>query len=142
VGKLYRLSGWMSTREAVADPTSRYPTAVAATLTMASFPFTNHSTVAGGTSDWQRSEVLFFATQHEDRVRLHLGLNGTATGTAWFDDVQVEEVDDIGEYIPLESVKWHGPAFRYVDKGWIIWFTSRQRDRIVHGQACLAPEWR
>jgi len=120
VGKLYRLSGWVSTREAVADPTSRYPTAVAATLTMASFPFTNHSAVAGGTSDWQRTDVLFFATQHEDRVRLHLGLNGTATGTAWFDDIQVEEVDDIGEYIPLESVKWHGPAFRYVDKGWII----------------------
>ena len=120
VGRLYRLSGWISTRDAVADPTSRYPTAVAAALTMSSFPFTNYSTVAGGTSDWQKCEVVFFATQATDRVRLHLGLNGRAGGSAWFDDVRLEEVRDIGEYIPLETVQWHGPAFRYTDKGWII----------------------
>jgi hypothetical protein len=120
VGKLYRLSGWISTREAVADPTSRYPTAVAATLTMASFPFTNYATVAGGTQEWRRSEILFFATQHEDRVRLHLGLNGNAAGTVWFDDVRMEEVLDISEYIAPETVRWFGPAFTYVDKGWTI----------------------
>jgi hypothetical protein len=120
VGKLYRLSGWISTREAVADPTSRYPTAVAATLTMASFPFTNYATVAGGTQGWRRSEILFFATQHVDRVRLHLGLNGKAAGTAWFDDVRLEEVQDISEYIAPETVRWFGPAFTYTDKGWTI----------------------
>jgi len=43
VGKLYRLSGWIHTEGAVSDPTTKYPTAVPACLTMASFPFTNHS---------------------------------------------------------------------------------------------------
>ncbi len=120
VGKLYRLSARVRTEEAAADPTSRYPTAVAAAVTMGSFPFTNHAPATGGTQEWRKTEVLFFATQREDRVRLHLGLNGTATGSAWFDDVQLEEVQDIGEYIPLETVKWFGPAFRYEDKGWIV----------------------
>lgn len=118
VGKLYRLSGWIKAEKAFADPTSRYPTAVAATLTMASFPFTNHAPVVGGTRDWTKVDVLFFATQKEDRVRLHLGLNGKASGKAWFDDLSVEPVTDISEYIPPETVEWFGPAFRYTDKGW------------------------
>ncbi len=118
VGQLYRLSAWVRTAKALSDPTSRYPTAVAATVTMASFPFTNHAPVVGGTQDWTKIEVLFFATQQEDRARVHLGLNGSATGEAWFDDLQVDQVDNIGEYIPLETVKWYGPAFRYTDKGW------------------------
>ena len=119
-GHLYRLSGWIRTDNAVADPTSRYPTAVAATLTMASFPFTNHAPTVAGTRSWQRVEVLFFATRERDRVRFHLGLNGTASGKAWCDDVRLEEVTDINAYIPPETVKWFGPAFRYVDKGWIV----------------------
>ncbi|MCC6397265.1 MAG: hypothetical protein IT282_09610 [Bacteroidetes bacterium] len=120
VGKLYRLSAWMRTDNAASDPTSRYPTAVAGTVTMQSFPFTNHAPAAGGTQEWRKSEVLFFATQREDRVCLHLGRNGNATGSVWFDDVRLEEVEDIGAYIPLETVKWFGPAFRYEDKGWIM----------------------
>jgi len=118
VGRLYRLSGWIKTEKAFADPTSRYPTAVSATLTMASFPFTNHAPVVGGTRDWTKVEVLFFATQKEDRVRLHLGLNGKASGEAYFDDLSIQEVTDIAEYIPPDTVKWFGPAFRYTDKGW------------------------
>ncbi len=118
VGRLYRLAVWIKTDGAVADPTSRYPTAVSATATMASFPFETHATVVGGTHDWTRSEILFFATRAADSVLLHLGLNGRATGKAWFDDVEVEEVDDIAAYVPLETVKWFGPAFRYTDKGW------------------------
>ncbi len=118
VGRLYRLSGWIKTEKAFADPTSRYPTAVSATLTMASFPFTNHAPVVGGTRDWTRVDVVFFATQKQDRVRLHLGLNGKASGTAWFDDISMQEVTDISEYISPETVKWFGPAFRYTDKGW------------------------
>jgi len=120
VGKLYRLTGWIRTEAAVADPTSRYPTAVAATMTMESFPFTNHSPVLGATRDWTKSEVLFFATARQDRIRLHLGLNGRASGRAWFDDVGIEQVQDISEYVPMETVRWFGPAFRYTDKGWIF----------------------
>ncbi len=120
VGKLYRLSAWIRTEGAVSDATTKYPTAVPACLTMASFPFTNHSQAVGGDSDWTRVESLFFATQREDRVRLHLGFNGSARGSAWFDDVLLEKVDDITEYIPLETVRWSGRGFRYDDRGWIV----------------------
>ncbi|MGD8439262.1 MAG: C45 family autoproteolytic acyltransferase/hydrolase [Holophagae bacterium] len=120
VGRLYRLSGWIRTSGAVSDPTSRYPTAVPAVLTMASFPFTNHSSAVGGDSDWSRVDSLFFATRRTDRVRLHLGYNGTARGTAWFDDIRLDEVDDITEYIPLDTVRWSGRGFRYDDRGWIV----------------------
>ncbi|MCP4903336.1 MAG: hypothetical protein GY906_40760 [bacterium] len=120
VGRLYRLSGVIRTRGVVSDPTTKYPTAVPTCLTMASFPFTNHSPTVGADSDWTRVESLFIATTAEDRVRLHLGYNGAARGTAWFDDVRVEPVDDITEYIPLETVRWAGNGFRYDDKGWIF----------------------
>ena len=120
VGKLYRLSAWIRTEGAVSDATTKYPTAVPACLTMGSFPFTNHSQAVGGNSDWTRVESLFFATQREDRVRLHLGRNGNARGKAWFDDVRLEQVDDITEYIPLETVRWSGKGFRYNDRGWIV----------------------
>jgi hypothetical protein len=120
VGHLYRLGAWIRTEGAVSDPTSRYPTAVPAVLTMASFPFTNTSPAVGGNSDWTRVEVLFFATTAEDRIRLHLGRNGTARGRAWFDDVTLEKVDDITEAIPLETVRWAGRGFRYQDRGWIV----------------------
>lgn len=120
VGHVYRLSAWVRTRAAAADPLARYPTAVAATLSMASFPFTNHSPAAGGTRGWTRVETTFVATAATDRVRLDLGRNGTATGRAWFDDVTLAEVGDITEVIPLERVRWEGPAFRYEDRGWIF----------------------
>jgi len=118
IGKLYRVSGWIKTGNAAADPTSRYPTAVAATLTMESFPFTNNATVVGGTQEWMKSEGLFIATQQVDRIVVRFGYNGTAAGIAWFDDVAVEEVDDIASFIPMETVRWFGPAFRYTDRGW------------------------
>jgi len=118
VGRAYRLSAFVRTEGALSDPTGRYPTPVAAALTMASFPFTNHSPSAGATRPFSRIETLFVATTARDRVRLHLGLNGAATGAAWFDDVTLEEVTDVRELVPAETVRWHGPAFRYDEKGW------------------------
>jgi hypothetical protein len=120
VGELYRLSGWIKSESAVTWPTDRYPTSVAACLTMESFPFTNHSSSVGATTHWQEIQTLFIASQSQDRVRLHLGYNGNAKGDVWFDDVQVQKVEDISTYIPMETVRWFGPAFRYEDKGWIF----------------------
>jgi hypothetical protein len=120
VGHVYRLSAWVKTRGVSADPLARYPTAVPAALSMASFPFTNHSPAVGGTRDWTRVETTFVATAAADRVRLDLGRNGTATGSVWFDDVTLAEIGDITEVIPLERVRWEGPAFRYEDRGWIF----------------------
>ena len=120
VGKLYRLSGWIRTEGAVSDPMSKYPTAVPACLSMKALPFTNYSPAVGGDSDWTRVDELFIATASSDHVRLHLGYNGNARGTAWFDDLKLERVDDISEYIPLETVRWSGDGFRYDDQGWIF----------------------
>ncbi|HEX8435632.1 C45 family autoproteolytic acyltransferase/hydolase [Archangium sp.] len=117
VGRLYRLSAWVRTRGVKADPVARYPTALGACVSMKSFPFTNCSPSQGADQDGRLS-VLFFATQGSDRVQLHLGRNGKATGSAWVDDVRVEEVDDITAYIPMESVRWAGKGFRYDDGGW------------------------
>ena len=152
IGHVYRLSAWVKTRAAAADPLARYPTAVPATLSMASFPFTNHSPAVGGTRDWTRVETTFVATAATDRVRLDLGRNGTATGRAWFDDVTLAEVGDITEVIPLERVRWEGPAFRYEDRGWIFVHVEgapyargrqfgklgRGRDRRLHPEAVRA----
>ncbi|MCG6949838.1 MAG: C45 family autoproteolytic acyltransferase/hydrolase [Acidobacteria bacterium] len=120
VGELYRLSGWIRTQGVVSDPMSKYPTAVPACLTMEALPFTMHSPAVGGDSDWRHVELLFIATAKEDRIRLHLGYNGTARGTAWFDDLRLEKVEDIAEFIPPETVRWSGPGFRYDDQGWIF----------------------
>lgn len=119
VGEPYRLSAWIRTEGAVADPTNRYPTAVPAVVSMASFPFTEHSGAVGGTRDWTRVETVFFATRAEDRVRLHLGWNGRSRGTAWFDDVQLERIDDLETVIPAATVRHAGAGFRWDDRGWI-----------------------
>jgi hypothetical protein len=87
---------------------------------MGSMPFTNHSPAVGATSDWTEVAAWFVATQRLDRVRLHLGRNGTATGTAWFDEVVVEKAETIEEWIPPETARWFGPAYRFDDRGWIV----------------------
>jgi hypothetical protein len=117
VGHLYRLSAWVRTRGVHADAQARYPTALGACLSMKSFPFTNCSPSLGVDQEGRVSQ-LFFAIQSTDQVQLHLGRNGRAWGSAWFDDVRLEEVDDITAYIPLESVRWAGKGFRYDDGGW------------------------
>ena len=67
--------------------------------------------------------------------------NGTATGKAWFDDVRLEEVNDISAYIPPETVKWFGPAFRYTDKGWInVHIEGKPYERGYQYGTLLAPE--
>ncbi len=117
VGQLYRLSGWIQAQGVKTDPAERYPTALGACLSMASFPFTNASpTVAGDSA--RRVSVTFFATMSTDRVRLDLGRNGRATGSAWFDDLRLEKIEDIAQHIPLETVRWAGKGFRYEEGGW------------------------
>ncbi len=118
VGRLYRVSAWIRTRGVQADPVARYPTAIGACLSMKSFPFTNCAP-APSTEQGSRVSAFFFATLGTDRVQVHLGRNGKATGTVWIDDVRLEEVDDITSYIPLESVRWAGKGFRYDEAGWI-----------------------
>ncbi|HEY3270080.1 MAG TPA: C45 family autoproteolytic acyltransferase/hydrolase [Geothrix sp.] len=117
VGELYRLSATIHTEGVKADALARYPTAMGACLSMESFPFTNASQSAAGTSTRQVS-VLFLATAPTDRVQLHLGRNGKAMGAASFSGVKLEKVEDITAFIPLQTVRWAGKGFRYEMGGW------------------------
>lgn len=120
VGHIYRLRGWIKTVGVYSDIESRYPTSLPACLSMKSFPFTNHSPTVGGNSDWTKVETIFIATKSTDCVKVNLGMNGKGIGKAWFDDITVEEVNDITEFIPLERVRWFGEAYRYDENGWIF----------------------
>ena len=120
IGQPYRLCAWIKTEKALADPCSQYPTAVAAAIRMSSMPFTEHSQAVAATQDWQPISLSFFATRKLDNIELVVGGNGFATGRVWFDDITLEKVQDIREMIPLQTVRWFGPAFRYSDKGWLF----------------------
>jgi len=117
VGELYRLSATLRTEGVKADALTRYPTALGACLSMASFPFTNASQSVAGTSE-QNISTLFLATSPSDRVRLHLGRNGKATGAVTFSAVKLEKVEDVTAFIPMETVRWAGKGFRYEMGGW------------------------
>lgn len=120
VGRFYRLRAWVRTVDAFTNPADRYPTPVAACLTMESFPFTNHSPAAGASTEWHEVETVFVATRAVDRIELHLGYNGPAKGSAWFDDVRLEGVDDISTVVPAETIQRYDKAFRFTDRGWIF----------------------
>ena len=120
VGRFYRLRAWVRTVDARTNPADRYPTPVAACLTMESFPFTNHSPAVGASREWRQVEVVFVAARAADRIGLHLGYNGDASGSAWFDDVQLEEVADITTVVPAATIQRYEKAFRFTDRGWIF----------------------
>ena len=117
VGELYRLSATIRTEGVKADALARYPTALGACLSMESFPFTNASQSVAGTSE-RTVSTLFIATSPTDRVQLHLGRNGRATGSATFKDVKLEKVEDVTAFIPMQTVRWAGKGFRYEMGGW------------------------
>ena len=120
VGHLYKLTAWAQTKMAETRAIDRYPTPVAGCISMASFPFTNHSPALGATRDWEKIEVLFIATRKTDQIRLHFGSNGKTRGKIWFDEIQLEKVEDISQYIPPETVSWFQEGFRYDDQGWVF----------------------
>ncbi len=117
VGELYRLSATIRTEGVKVDALARYPTALGACLSMESSPFTNASQSVAGNSE-RKVSVLFLATSPTDRVQLHLGRNGKATGAATFSAVKLEKVEDVTAFIPLETVRWAGKGFRYEMGGW------------------------
>lgn len=117
VGELYRLSATVRTEGVQADALARYPTALGACLSMESFPFTNASQSVAGTAE-RKVAMLFLATSPTDRVQLHLGRNGKATGAVTFSAVKLEKVEDVTAFIPMETVRWAGKGFRYEMGGW------------------------
>jgi hypothetical protein len=120
IGHLYKLSAWIKTEGAFTNPIDRYPTPVAACVSMESFPFTYYSASSGATREWTQVEVQFIASSKKDRIKLHFGHNGKAIGKVWFDNIELIKIEDISEYIPPQNVKWFDKGFRYDDKGWIF----------------------
>ena len=120
IGHLYKLVAWIKTEKAITDPIDRYPTSVAASISMKSFPFTNHSQSVGATTEWTKVEVSFIASQKSDQIKLQFGNNGNAKGKVWFDSIELFKVEDISDYIPAETVRWFNNGFRYDDQGWIF----------------------
>lgn len=120
IGHLYKLCAWIKTEKAITDPIDRYPTSVAASISMRSFPFTNHSQSIGATTEWTKVEVSFIATQKSDQIKLQFGNNGNAKGKVWFDSIELFKVEDISDYIPAQTVRWFNNGFRYDDQGWIF----------------------
>jgi len=104
----------------VSDPLARYPTAVPACLSMLSFPFTNHSPALGATRDWTEVSSLFVATRGEDPRPPRPRLERQRARRAWFDDIQLEKVEDVAEFVPLEPVRWADKGFRAEQGGWIL----------------------
>jgi len=118
-GRLYRLTARVCAENLVANPLDRYPTSVAACLSMANLPFTNHSPAIGGSTTWKNIDYLFIAVSSEDRIRLNFGFNGTAQGTVWFDQIELYEEEDLRLLIPPETVQWFQKGYRFPYQGWI-----------------------
>ena len=112
VGHVYRLSAWVRTRDAVSDPLARYPTAVPAAPDDGLVPV--HEPLPRRRRHERldaRRDDSSSPPRPTDRVRLHLGLNGTATGRAWFDDVHARRGRrHHASVIPLETRPLGGPG--------------------------------
>ena len=89
---------------------------------MASFPFTNHSPTVGADTRLDRGRDPVHRHQRPRTAYASTSAcNGTATGTAWFDDVAVEEVADVSRLRRRpRRCAGSAPAYRYDDRGWIF----------------------
>ena len=84
--------------------------------------------------------TFVFAFVSDHRIRLHLGRNGGAVGSVWFDDVKLEKVESIDDFVPLETVRWFGDGYRYDDRGWIVVHIEGQPYERGHQYGSLVPD--
>ncbi len=118
-GRLYRLTAFLKTKNLFSNPQDRYPTSVPACVSLAGYPFTNHSPAAGASRDWQQIELLFVAVSSSEQIRLNFGYNGSASGSVWFDQIELEEAEDITGFIPAETISRYNKGYRFATQGWI-----------------------
>jgi alpha-N-arabinofuranosidase len=99
-GHWYRLSGWVRCENL--DPQSA---SVCGTFQIQN-PGGNGTLVSGrshpGTSDWTR-ETLYFTPPNDGKTRIAIFFAGygKGTGTAWFDDISLEEINDLDSTIQI-----------------------------------------
>jgi alpha-L-arabinofuranosidase len=91
-GQGYRLTGWVRTEGLNPMGSSVYGTLQVQPVATSGCLGTGANT--GGTNDWKRVSVLFFAPPDGlAHIALFFVGFGRGTGTAWFDDLSLEEVD-------------------------------------------------
>ncbi|MFF2879155.1 DNRLRE domain-containing protein [Gottfriedia sp. NPDC057991] len=78
-----------------------------------------------GTADWSRREISFTTGPNAKNVVLYLEMDHTsdsASGTAWFDDVQFEENETLSAYNPVENSNF--------EKGASSWTATNATDAL------------
>jgi len=107
---VYRLSGWIKTRDVTANGGR------GALFNVHELP-NAHTPPLTGTHDWTRVEVLF-DTADRDSVQVHclLGGWGLATGEAWYDDVMIERVSgsDLKPAVTIDAAATGEPISKYI----------------------------
>ncbi len=119
LGKAYELSGWVRTEGLEVRDLNRTPIASGATLTMASMPFDVHSASVGGTEPWTHLNLRFIASRTDDAILLTVGNEGSFSGKAWFEGIQLDEASSGDDWPVRDAVQTFGPAYRYPAAGWI-----------------------
>ncbi len=95
---MYRLSGWVSADQVSTDSAYRY----GANLSVIAGNLTNTHTEAMTETDGEWVYVETYGETGPDQWELEIcarlgGFSGTAVGTAWFDDLRLEQVRDLPE---------------------------------------------
>jgi alpha-N-arabinofuranosidase len=107
----YRLSGWIKTQDVK-------PANGARGALFAIQGFENVQTKAlTGTQDWTKLELVF-DTGSNDAVQVNclFGSLGRATGTAWYDDVQVEFISarELKPHVTIDTTRTGAPISKYI----------------------------
>ncbi len=99
----YRLSGWISTKD-VKPMDAKYGAIIGLESGLSGIVYAGN---LKGTYDWSYAELFFKTSPLHDSVVVQARLGmffSTVTGTAFFDDISLEEVDaPSGDYYALDS---------------------------------------
>jgi hypothetical protein len=120
VGRRYEIRGWVRTRDLQVQDPEPSATSSGAAISMASLPFDVHSKSIGGNREWTMLGLRFVATRPEDRIVCQVGSGGQVGGTAWFDEISIQEAPPQGQWPSAAAVQTFGPAYRYPKGGWIF----------------------
>lgn len=106
----YRFSGWVKTLNVVADSNG------GAGFSVGNFEIKSNKAIQG-TNGWQKVEFEF-DTEGEDSGVLEciLGVNGPASGKAWFDDIKLELIksEKLSPRISIDITKTREPISKYI----------------------------
>ena len=106
---VYRISGWIKTEEVVVHESGNIGAALGVSNTAV------HSDDVQGTRSWQSRELWVRTAPHQTRLGLTCRLghwSSTATGTAWFDDVGIEQSPELRAGVMVHNLVGRAPSSR------------------------------